>query len=86
MTSAIYTAKDVVMAKFDSFVELTTYEYNHQDILDYLKQCCDEYKLDVNVVKELFDEYEWPLSYDIDKDEIIGEPVLESNNDPENDA
>ena len=72
-TPIMYSAKDMVCAKIDTWRELMV-EYNSQfspgDTLGYIKECCEEYDLDIKVVKEIFDECEEPYYYIIDKDEI----------------
>tara|TARA_R100001591_G_C4230271_1_gene151672 strand:+ start:107 stop:526 length:420 start_codon:yes stop_codon:yes gene_type:complete len=77
-----FSNKEIVTAKYQTLLELNCrlkLDCSDENKLDFLKEFCEDYDLDINVVKEIFDECEYPLSYDIDKDEIIDEPVLESN-------
>ena len=88
-----FSNKEIVTAKYLTLLELNCrlkLDCSDENKLDFLKEFCEDYDLDINVVKEIFDECEYPLSYDIDKDEIIDteeeetddEPVLESNDEP----
>ena len=72
-TPKMYSAKDIVFAKVNTWRDCLNdcgVKLVRDDVLEYIKGCCEEHDLDIKVVKEIFDECEEPYYYIIDKDEI----------------
>jgi hypothetical protein len=71
----MYSAKDMILGKIDTWKEqqqIYNPQYDPDETLRFVKECCEEYDLDLKVVKEIFDEVEDPYYYDIDKDDWSG--------------
>ena len=73
MGQTIYLAKDMILAKIDTWKQqqmIYNPQYEPEETLSFIKECCEEYDLDLKDVKEIFDEVEDPYYYDIDEDDI----------------
>tara|TARA_B100000424_G_C22613022_1_gene341406 strand:+ start:304 stop:558 length:255 start_codon:yes stop_codon:yes gene_type:complete len=70
----MYSAKQIVIAKIDSWRECQIQlnpQYSPADTLSYVKECCEMYDLNKDAVKEIFEEFETPCYYDIEKDDYV---------------
>ena len=69
----MYSAKEVVLAKIETWKECQiqlNFQYSPEDTLSYIKECCDNYDLNMDAVKEIFDECEEACYYDIENDDV----------------
>ena len=81
-----YTAKEVVAAKVQTWREMQCeYKPNFStyDTLSYIKECCYEYDLEPEDVKEIFDGCEAPFYYDIKNDKTVNGNEEEEDEDDE---
>tara|TARA_R110002072_G_scaffold268521_1_gene427557 strand:- start:215 stop:475 length:261 start_codon:yes stop_codon:yes gene_type:complete len=72
--SKTYTPREVASLVVGAWIEgIHTYcnEIDTGDILEMVKDVCRDYNLGMEVVKEIFEEYEDLFIYDIEKDEIV---------------
>ena len=84
--AAAKDTRDIVEGKVGTFQEVSGQaDINTQasDTLDYIKECCQEYNLSEQVVKEIFDEYEHPFCYDLESGDIYN---VEDNSDGNSDS
>ena len=85
----IYTARDIVEEMVGTFLECgarwTSEDHlGTDDTLEFIKEKCERFNLDENIVKELFDDCQHPFYYDLETKEIVNgdesdddEPVME---------
>ena len=88
--SKTYTPREVASLVIGAWTE-GAYNYCDNidigDILKMVKDVCKDYNLGMECVKEIFEEYEHPFIYDIEKDEIVNpEDVYFNDSDGDSDG
>ena len=73
-TKMTYTARDIVEEMVGTFLEcgaIWNQNLGTDDTLEFIKEKCERFNLDENIVKELFDDCQYPFYYDLETKEIV---------------
>ena len=72
--SKTYTPREVASLIIGVWMDCA-YKYcgniDIDDLLEIVKDTCKDYGLGMEDVKEIFEDQEYPFTYDIEKDEIV---------------